>query len=389
MRVQSEGRVRGIKQWIGPKSSDPKRRTFAVIMKSADVCNYACSYCYVENHCKTEIMPIETARGAIQRVLRYLGPGRKVNFIWHGGEPLFAGREFFCQVADYCDTFPCNTIENCIQTNGSLLDGQFLSFCRDRGFLISLSIDGPEELHDLNRLDSDGRGTFAGAMRAVTLAREAGLAPGCVCVLSRANIHHIADLHRFFSENRINVRINPVVRSGRAARSYNDLAITPTEYGRAMCELFDLWFEDEACIQIEPLATIVGNIVSPAVWGCDYHGRCLESIIAINPDGAVYPCGRFAGLEQFRLGSIHEERDLSTILSGPLFERLTARNPETVIGCRQCEFIEICNTGCMITAYMSRGNIFDPDYYCHGRRILFEHIAHALKRHLDEIAAAN
>lgn len=147
--------------------------------------------------------------------------------------------------------------------------------------------------------------------------------------------------------------------------------------------MFDLWFDDTASIQVEPLHTILGNFISPSVWGCDYHGDCLRSIISINPDGNVYPCGRFAGLEQFLLGNIVECESLGSLLNTDVFRQLTSRNPETVRGCSECEFVAICNTGCMITAHMARGDIHDRDYYCRGRKIIFAHIAERLKGHLE------
>ena len=376
------------KQWIGKKCTDPRRRPFAVIMKSTDICNYACHYCYVENHCTISRMPIEIAKKTIEKVLSYLGPGRKVNFIWHGGEPLLSGKGFFVEVADFCETFHRNPIENSVQTNGSLLDRSFLDFCKERGFMVSLSIDGPRDIHDIHRTTAKGDGTFDDALRALDLMREAGLTPGCVCVLNKANVGRIDDLYRFFSTNKVNVRINPVVRSGRAVAAYNELAISATEYGQAMCRLFDHWFQDDYRIQIEPLYTILGNFISPVVWGCDYHGHCLESIISVNPDGSIYPCGRFAGLEEFRIGSVLEDSDLHHLFTADLFHRLTRRSIATVTGCADCTFAEICNAGCMITAYMARHNINDRDYYCEGRRMIFAHIASQLRMHLDSIAVA-
>ena len=370
---------------IAPKSADPACRPYAVIMKSSDVCNFTCRYCYVENACETELMPLSTALAAIDKVLAYVGPGRRINLIWHGGEPLYAGRKFFEAIAEYCERAQGFLIENCIQTNGSLLGSSFLAFCKEHKFSVSVSIDGPQPLHDINRRTRSGNGTFERTMTAIARMRDAGLAPGCVCVLNKTNVDHIDDLYDFFYENRIHVRINPVVRSGRASIAYNELAISPLQYGEAMCRLFDHWFEDEYAVQIEPLHTILGNFIGPTVWGCDYHGRCLESIISVNPDGAIYPCGRFAGLEDFRLGSVLDQGDLRDVFAGEVFRRLTRRSTATVEGCADCEFSVICNAGCMVTAYMARHEIDDRDYYCEGRRMLFRHISQALDQHLQSI----
>jgi len=375
----------GLKEWIGLKRSDSRCRPFAVIMKSADRCNYFCDYCYVEDHCALPIMPIATALAAIEKVLAYVGPRRKVNFIWHGGEPLLAGRRFYQQIADFCRQYHDNKVEHCIQTNGALATEQFLDFCKETGFTVSLSLDGPEDITDAHRHTATGAATFQKTMRTLAGVRARGMAPGCVCVLHQGNAGRVEDLYRFFSTNRINVRINPVVKSGRAATAYNNLAITPAEFGTAMCRLFDLWFDDDYRIQLEPLYTILGNMIAPTVWGCDYHGKCLESIIAVNPDGSVYPCGRFAGMKNFRLGNILQDSNLDAMFAREPFVSLNGRGPETVEGCAACDFVNICNSGCMVTAYMARQRFTDPDYYCEGRRMLFRHIANRLKRHLENI----
>jgi len=206
-------------------------------------------------------------------------------------------------------------------------------------------------------------------------------------VLHKGTIERIEDIYHFFVQHGIHFRINPVVKSGRAVSRYNELAITAAEYGEAMCRLFDLWFSDTGKIQVEPLHTILGNFIAPTVWGCDFHGKCLETIISINPDGTVYPCGRFAGLEEFKLGDI-ENNDLPEMFATDVYKRLQTRSLETVPGCSGCEFAEICNTGCMITAHMARGNILDRDYYCQGRKKIFRHIAARLEEHLHRIEVA-
>jgi len=371
-----------LRDLIGRKDSEPLRRPFAVIMKNTDLCNYHCEYCYVENHCTVKMMSLETAKLAIRKVLDYVDPRRKVNFIWHGGEPLLAGRGFFESVAEHCVGF-CRVIENCIQTNGSLLTREFLRFCRDAKFTVSISIDGPPAFHDINRHTAGNLPTHEVALQAIELIKEAGLVAGCVCVLSKVNVEHIDELYEFFREHRVHVRINPVVRSGRAVNAYNQLAITPEQYGRAMCRLFDRWISDEYIVQIEPLYTILGNMVAPSVWGCDYGGRCVESIIAVNPDGTLFPCGRFAGLDEFRLGSVVSDEDLYVMAHGEVFRKLLHRSTETIPACRSCDFAEICNGGCMVTAHMATGDVDDPDYYCVGRKMLFGHIGHWLRSFVD------
>jgi uncharacterized protein len=330
-------------------------------------------------------MPMTTAKIAIRKIVEFVDRKRKINFIWHGGEPLLVGSDFFIQISEFSKEFGTEKIEHCIQTNGAFLKADFLKFCYDNNIAISLSFDGPETIHDTNRRDKSGKGTHYKTMEAIQKIKDIGLTAGCVCVLHKQNVCHIEELYGFFKTNKINFRINPVVRSGKAIINYNNLAVHSVEYGNAMKKLFDLWFFDNCDIQVEPLNTIVGNFVSPYIWGCDYHGDCLKNIISINPDGSIYPCGRFAGLERFRLGNIIDD-SIHSITNTSLFKELSNRNFNTVKECIKCVFKDICNGGCMITAHMARGNIYDPDYYCKGRKILFSHIANELQRSIEKAA---
>ena len=373
------------KDLIGKKDRDPLKRPFAVIVRCSEICNYLCSYCYAEHNSNVPIMPIKTARSIIEKVLEYVSPRRRVHFVWHGGEPLFAGFDFFEKVMDICNEYKNYSIKNSIQTNGSLLTQEFTEFCIKNNISISLSLDGPEEIHNSNRKDKKGKGTFNKTLRAINILKKYNLKVYCVCVLHKKNIKRIKQLYNFFKTNNINIRLNPIVRAGNAINVYNSLAITAKEYGNAMCKLFDLWFDDDSHIRIEPLHTLIGNIIFPTIWGCDFHGKCLASIISINPDGNIYPCGRFEGLENFLIGNINKCKNLNTLFNSKIYKELLKRTPDSIKRCSMCEFVEICNGGCMVTAYMSHSNIYDADYYCLGRKMIFKHIILILKLYLNRI----
>lgn len=354
-------------------------RPFAVIVRCADTCNYACSYCYSKPDVVHGLMSIDTAEQIIEKVAAYCGTKRKIHFVWHGGEPLLSGIDFFRSIASKRRELAAHQIENSIQTNGYLLDQNFVDFCKSEHMAISTSVDGPECIHNLNRFDKKGRGTFASTMKAIDLLRDNGLPVSCVTVLHRLSIPRMRKIYEFFRDNGISFRVNPVVKIKDGANSYNDLAISPEDYGSSMCELFDWWYDDDPKIRIEPFHTIIGNFLDEQVWGCDYHGQCLRSIISINPNGDVYPCGRFTSESEFNLGNITECVSLGDVLSNPLYKTLSKRDATTIEGCRSCQFGPICNGGCMVTGYMARGEIFDKDYYCAGRKQIFQHVLNRLR----------
>lgn len=359
---------------VAPKSTNPEDRPFAVIVRCADTCNYACTYCYSKPEVVHGLMRSHIAKQTIDKVAAHCGTRRKIHFVWHGGEPLLSGIEFFKAVAAKRRKLASYKIENSVQTNGYLLCQEFVDFCITEGIAISTSVDGPEEVHNINRLDKKGAGTFSNTMKAIDLLRSKGVKVSCVTVLHRFSIPRMRKIYEFFRDNQISFRVNPVVKIKDGANWYNDLAISPEEYGNSMCELFDWWYDEDPKIRIEPFHTIIGNFLDDQVWGCDYHGQCLRSIISINPNGDIYPCGRFTSESEFKLGNVSECSSLEQVFSGDLYRSLCQRDASTIDGCRDCRFGHVCNGGCMVTGYMARGEIFDKDYYCTGRKQIFHHV---------------
>ncbi len=349
-------------------------RPFAVIVRCADTCNYACTYCYSQPEEIHGLMNSKTAVEVIKKVTNYCGTHRQIHFVWHGGEPLLCGIDFFKSIVAKCEELSQFHIVNSIQTNGYLLNQQFVDFCISNKITISTSMDGPEKVHNINRLDKNGIGTFFSTKQAVELLRNNNINPSCVTVFHRHSIPRLREIYEFFRDNQINFRVNPVVKIKGGANSYNDLAISSIEYGESMCDLFDWWFQDDPKIRIEPFHTIIGNFIDDNVWGCDNHGQCLRSIISINPNGDIFPCGRFTSESEFNLGNINQCSSLEDVFSGELYSSLSSRDASTIDECKNCQFGPICNGGCMVTGYMARGEIFDKDYYCAGRRMLFHHI---------------
>ncbi len=362
------------------------KHPFAAIVKVTDNCNMECTYCYVDRDANLSPMTYETLEATIKGICRLTQRRRRTHFIWHGGEPMLLGREFFTQVVSLQDNY-CRAMsfENCIQTNGTLLTRDVIEFFIANKFSISLSLDGPQEIHDPNRRLRSGSGTFHRVTRVVELLHEYGLTVGAVVVMTKQTLPMINELYAFMKSMRLQYRINPIIQSLSNRDHFDSVAVSPEEYGTAMCELFDLWFHDDEPMQIDPIDIIVGNLVSDVSWGCDYTGGCLRDIICVNPDGGVFPCGQMAGNNEFLLGDIVTD-PIESIVSSPTYARVRERNKKTLACCKDCEFVNICHSGCMVSAMMRGGTIFAPDYFCVGRKMLFSHIRDRLDREVQRVS---
>jgi len=359
---------------------DPAAHPYlAVIIKPTYDCNLACEYCSVYGCEVAPRMSHATVDILMDRVTEFCGTARTIFLIWHGGEPLLLPPEFYDYIGSRTRQYSGHAILNSVQTNGTLLDQRYLDIFLKHGFDISISLDGPEALHDSSRKDSAGNGTFRTVMNAVSLLGSKGLPVGGVAVLTRKMIGRMREIYDFFNGHGIHLRINPVQKQGRADAGYEQMSITPRQYGEQMIELFSIWYSDPAPrIVIDPFRVIIGNIVHPVPDCCDFRRECHAEIISVGPRGEVYPCGQFNGFEEYYLGNIHHDT-FADMMSGTAARALLARVPENLPQCSRCEFREVCNCGCTVSALINHGRIMDPDFYCEGRKMLFAHILKTLE----------
>jgi uncharacterized protein len=365
---------------VGAKGVDLAAHPYlAVIIKPTYDCNLACEYCSVYG-CEAEPrMSRETVDTLMDRVTEFCGTERTIFLIWHGGEPLLLPPEFYEYIGRRTRGYTGYTMLNSVQTNGTLLDQRYVDVFLKYGFEVSISLDGPEALHDSGRKDPAGNGTFRTVMNAASLLRSKGLTVGGVAVITRRMIGRMREIYEFFNGHGIHLRINPVQRQGRADAAYEHLSITPRQYGEQMIELFDLWYHDPGPrIVIDPFRVIIANMVNPVPDCCDFRRECHAEIISVGPRGEVYPCGQFNGFEEYYFGNIHRDT-FADMMGGPAAQALLARVPENLPQCSQCEFHEICNCGCTVSALINRGRIMDADFYCEGRKMLFAHILETLE----------
>ncbi len=356
------------------------------IIKSTTRCNYRCKYCFVNADTSGEDMTLGTLRTTIHKLLSTANDSA-VRFIWHGGEPLLCGLEFFDSVVALQREFNTQNKEctNAIQTNGSLLDDETIDFLKKNHFRIGLSLDGPRELNDVIRLRGRDAGTYDTTIERVRLLREHGLTTGAIATITRHNCHYPAELFRLFKENGLHMKLGQLVNSGRAKSNTEELGLLPEEYGEFAVQLFDLWLnDDEGITRIDPFESIVQSMLKPGArpTECIHAGRCHEMFICVSPNGDLYPCGLFHGHGDFCYGNICD-LSLDRIEETPAYRILQFRQDVINDSCGNCPFFQYCHGGCPFSAFSNTGDILSRDYYCEGFRMVFRHVAERYKAALD------
>lgn len=183
-------------------------------------------------------MDYNTLENVIVKFAHFNGPEVKTRFIWHGGEPLLMGFEFFAKIAEIQDKLgPEYTFSNGVQTNGTLLTEEFVDLFKEKSFGVGVSLDGPQWLHDLQRPYPDGRGSFGDVMSGIALLRERmsnnghSAFGGVIAVLTQNTLVNLDELYEFFHTQKISFRAHPLYYEGKGIDIRRRLGITPEEYG--------------------------------------------------------------------------------------------------------------------------------------------------------------
>jgi len=123
-----------------------------------------------------------------------------VTIAWQGGGPTLMGLDFFRQASAIARKYLRRgmTFEQTIQTDGLLIDEKWCEFLSENAFLVGLSMDGPQAMHDVYRVDKAGGPTFSHVMRAARLMQEHKVEFNVLCPVHDADAGHPLQVYRFF-----------------------------------------------------------------------------------------------------------------------------------------------------------------------------------------------
>lgn len=360
-------------------------------------CNLRCDYCYYLE--KASRRDASTGRAASQVmsdavledfIKQYIAMQTTdtVMFTWHGGEPMLRGLDFYKRVVALQQRYADGRhIDNALQTNGTLLTPEWCRFLRDEQWLVGISIDGPEDLHNAYRKGPHS-GSWQLVMRGISLLRQYDVEWNAMATVNHLTADSPEAFYRFFRDElqcRF-LQFTPVVerrdRNGRLAtvQGGGDIApwsVTPEQWGRFLCAVFDQWvWRDvgEVFVQIFD-ATLAGWMgVVPGV--CTLAEKCGHAAV-IEADGTVYSCDHFV-FPEYRLGHVSE--GLMRLLYSEAQQRF-GRNKHDALPqqCRQCQWLFACHGECPRLRFSTTAD-GEPglNYLCEGYRRYFEHVAAAM-----------
>lgn len=346
-------------------------------------CNLDCAYCYHRasrsGHDASFAGPID--RGLldilIPQYLAYVADTRTASIGWQGGEPTLAGLPYFRAAVglEAASAAPGTTIGNDIQTNGTLVDAAWAGFFAEHRFLVGVSLDGPQEIHDAVRRDRDGRGTFSRVMAGIDALRRARVDTNILCVVGPHNASRASGSFDFFvGEGFTHLQLMPAMgfqaADPQAPPSYG---VSPERYGAFLLELFDAWYEGGAPrVSIRLFDALVASAAGLEPGLCTHSAACDAGLV-VEADGEVYPCDFYLH-PRYSLGNLRDV-PLRAMVEGEARAAFQRRKGSLLESCAGCGHFALCRGGCPRNATSSPGAGPGSDIFCPSYRALFDHAA--------------
>ena len=350
-------------------------------------CNLACRYCYYLDKAHHEEMTEELLDEFVRQYLE-AQTQPEVLFTWHGGEPLLRPISFYEKVLQIQQRYAHGrTIDNCLQTNGTLITKEWCQFFHDNRFLIGISIDGPQDLHDAYRVSNNRQqSSWQQVMRAIELLNQYDVMWNAMATVNHLTADEPQRFYRFFREIGCQfLQFTPVVErhQGKVA----DYSVSPRQWGNFLCGVYDEWVQqDIGEVYVQLFDATLANWVGEAPGLCSMSpmcGRCA----AMESNGDVYSCDHFVFPEYF-LGNIRTST-LTSMLYGES-QQLFGRNKSALLSrqCRECPYLFACHGECPRNRFVD-DCYGEPhhNYLCEGYRQFFRHVAADMDYMKNELEA--
>lgn len=352
------------------------REIDTVLVKAASRCNLDCSYCYVYNLGDEgwKSQPRRMADAVMDSLVDQLGAlshsqSRPLSVVLHGGEPLLLGVGATERLIQDLKTSLRADAGLHIQTNGVLLSNEFIDVFARYDVGISISLDGPAELHDRNRRDRRGDGShdrvLAGVARLVAHPARERLFSGLLAVVDPTS--DPIEVYEF-------LKATGAPSFDFLYRDGNHDALPPgksrtasTEYGDWMVRVLDHYLSDRT----PPRIRVLDDLIRLILGGRGHKegiGQDEYGILVIDTDGRISRNDTlkvaFPGADRFRLERSILNRDLRDQLASTELEDYFALQRPTSPACKACPERTVCGGGMLAHRWSAKDGYSNPTVFC-------------------------
>jgi len=335
----------------------------ALCLHIAHDCNLKCKYCFAEEgeyHGHRSLMSAEVGKKAIDFIIKSSGSRHNLEVDFFGGEPLM-NFDVVKEIVEYAREEEKKYNKNfrfTITTNGILLNDEIQEYINKHMHNVVISLDGRKEVNDRMRPRAGGQGSYDVIVpKFQKLAESRNQTDYYIRgTFTRQNLDFSKDVLHMADLGFKQISVEPVV--GQEYEEYaireEDLPAIYEEYERLACELYERHKEGgkkdfnffHFMIDLSG-----GPCVAKRLVGC---GSGTE-YLAVTPEGDLYPCHQFVGLDDFKMGSVFTGLEREDIR-----EKFESCNVYAKEDCKKCWCRFYCSGGCAANAYQLNGDLFKP-----------------------------
>jgi uncharacterized protein len=353
-----------------------------VLLKLASRCNLDCDYCYIYHMGDDawRMQPKRISPTVVEIVAHRLSElaaaqNRSFSLVFHGGEPLLVGAT---QFADICGILRRKLPASCglhLQTNGTLLTDDVLTTCAQYDVGVSISIDGPAQVHDRHRVNHRGSPSHSRVMAAIKRLRAhptgSSLFAGVLAVVDLAS--DPAEVYAFLKSTGA-PSIDFLYRDGHHdTLPFGKVSLTSTEYGDWMGRLLDIYLADPKPTRVrvldDMLKLLLGGEARKEGVGLNTYG-----ILVIDTDGSVNKNdtlkSAFRAADQFSNEWSVQTHDLRVIVNSTEFAAYHHSQRPAAPVCLACPNLKVCGGGMPAHRWSRENGFANPSVFCADQQYL-------------------
>jgi uncharacterized protein len=312
--------------------------------------------------------------------------------VLHGGEPLLMGARRLAELLGDLRGALSRSCSVSIQTNGVLITDEILDICAYHGVGISVSLDGPAEIHDANRVDRRDRPSHAAVVAGIERlkAHPAGaeLFSGVLAVVDPTAPPAV--VYEYFKTLGV-PSVDFLYRDGNhSVLPYGKRDADSVEFGTWLSKILDLYLADPNPPRIRVLDDMIklllgGSGVKEGVGLTDF------GIAVIDTDGSITKTDT---LKSSELGDRFEEpwsvhtHKLADVVSSAEFARYHEQQRPTSEICLACPELQVCGGGMVTHRYDSANGYGNPSVFCADQKLVIGRMREVLEPHLKFPVAA-
>lgn len=364
------------------------------------ICNLDCAYCFFLS--KEQLYPGSNFRMSDEMLKNYIRqyvqsqPGSEVTITWQGGEPTLMGLDFFRRASKYADQFKHlhQRVSFAIQTNGTLLDDDWGKFLRENRYLVGISIDGPEHLHDIYRRDKGGKPTFTRVIAGLNILKKHRVETNILCTVNDTNGDHPLEVYRFFRDDlkAEYIQFIPIVerknKTGfQEGKQVTERSVRPKQWGHFLKTIFDEWIkQDVGRVFIPTFESALANWYGVPAGICVFNPTCGLTL-ALEHNGDLYSCDHYVE-PNCLLGNIADAPMEELVRSEKQRDFGRAKKDSLPKYCLDCEVHFACYGGCPKNRFVDTPTgEARLNYLCEGYKIFFKHIDEPMRFMAGELKA--